>query len=442
LLLRYSRSSSGHVIRKARIYTLAEHGIRADMIDPDAVWTVRRLAEAGHRAYVVGGAIRDLLLGKKPKDFDVATDAQPNRIRRLFRRSRIIGRRFRLVHVYFEGGKILEVSTFRAAGEASDGNNIYGTLAEDVMRRDYSMNALFYDPVKEQLIDYVDGLRDIRRRRLRILSPPRTSFAEDPVRMLRAVKYAAPHRLKIPLPIRRAIRRQRASLLECSADRLTEEFSKIAASGHSETILRLARKLGIFDVLFPAVAAKLSSPAAEEELFARLGELDKRGDADRIAVVLALFGDVAREAAKPEEATIVSFQAALKGAATPLRLPNRDTLEAAHRVIGRRHGRVGAHEAGGGRGEAGTGGGRRRRGRGGARSRQQAAATGGRHAPADGERAGEETQAGAPGGQPTREPAAPGEGGESRPRRRRRRRRRGGQRSVDMRASKESTFSP
>ncbi len=377
----------------------------------------------------------------------MATDAQPNRIRRLFRRSRIIGRRFRLVHVYFESGKILEVSTFRAGGETTDGANIYGTLAEDVMRRDYSMNALFYDPVKEQLVDYVDGLHDIRRRRLRILSPPKISFAEDPVRMLRAVKYAAPHRLKIPLPIRMAIRRQRASLLECSADRLTEEFNKIAGSGHCAAILRLSRKLGIFDVLFPKVAAVLSTPAAEEELFTRLERLDEKGDADRVAVLLAFFGEVARAAAQAEGATILSFQAALKEAAAPLRLPNRDTLEAAHRVLGRRHPRAGVQqEADGERGKAGAGRRRRRRARGGSRERQEAGAGDGLAEAPAGERAGQpdgrQTRAARPEGPAPAGSGVQGEGGEVRRSRRRRRRRRGGQRSVDIRASKESTLSP
>ncbi len=433
MLLRYGTTSEGDVTRRARIYTREEHGISAGSIDPDAVWAIRRLAEAGHRAYIVGGAIRDLLLGGRPKDFDVATDAQPNRIRRIFRRSRIIGRRFRLVHLYFENGKIIEVSTFRAAGEgeSSGGNNIYGTLAEDVMRRDYSLNALFYDPVKEQLIDYVDGLRDIRKRRLRILTKPSISFAEDPVRMLRAVKYSAPHNLRIPLSIRMAIRKHKGSLLQCSPDRLTEEFNKITASGHSAEILTLARKLGVFDVLFPRVAASLSTPRAEREFFERLQRLDAgpADEAHRADALLAFFGDVVR-AASPEN-TLVAMQAALKQAAEPLRLNNKDTLAAAHVLSPpklRRHGEQGE----GGR-EAGAEG---RPGRSRRRHRRRGTGTAARAQATAGEPAAEAT-------------AAPGErgqdatpAGEAVPKRRRRRRRRGGQRSVDMRASKDSTFSP
>ena len=386
----------------------------------------------------VGGAIRDLLLGKKPKDFDVATDAQPNRIRRIFRRSRIIGRRFRLVHLYFENGKIIELSTFRAAGEVASGGNIYGTLAEDVMRRDYSLNALFYDPAKEQLIDYVDGLRDVRRRRLRILTKPAISFAEDPVRMLRAIKYAAPHRLHMPLGLRMAIRKHKASLLECSPDRLTEEFNKITSSGHSAAILRLARKLGVFDVLFPRVAATLETPRAEREFFERLETIDARptGEADRGAVLLAFFGDVVR-ASSPEN-TIVAMQAAIKRAAEPLRLNNRETLAAAHVLAPHRQHRHG--EQGEADSEAEAGRPRRRR-----RRRRPDGTDSTTATTANTTRSGAgatEPAAGAQGATAGSRSEAP-EAGDPAPRKRRhRRRRRPAQRSVDMRASKDSTFSP
>jgi poly(A) polymerase len=435
LLLRYGTSSQGNVIRKARVYSVDEHGIRVGVIDPDAVWAIRKLTDEGHRAYVVGGAIRDLLLGKKPKDFDVATDAQPNRIRRIFRRSRIIGRRFRIVHLYFDGGKIIEVSTFRASGEGVEGNNIYGTLAEDVVRRDYSLNALFYDPLKEQLIDYVDGLHDVRKRRLRILAPADISFAEDPVRMLRAVKYSAPHGLRVPLRLRMAIRKRRASLLECSADRLTEEFNKIMASGHAEAILRQARRFGLFDVLFPAVAARLSTAAAERAFFDRIEALDRAaaaGNVERPAMLLEFFGDVVRAAAP--ERTLPAVQAALKDAAAPLRLTNRDTLDAAHKFVGRRHQHAADLEDASPDSPPEGGAPRAARPR---RRRRRSPAAG------DG---GQRQEAGAAAEPQAAEPADKSDehGGPlaAKPRRRRRRRRRGGQRSVDMRASKESTFSP
>jgi poly(A) polymerase len=442
LLLRYGTSSQGNVIRKARVYSADEHGIRMGMIDPDAVWAIRKLTDEGHRAYVVGGAIRDLLLGKKPKDFDVATDAQPNRIRRIFRRSRIIGRRFRIVHLYFDGGKIIEVSTFRASGEGVEGNNIYGTLAEDVVRRDYSLNALFYDPLKEQLIDYVDGLHDVRKRRLRILAPADISFAEDPVRMLRAVKYSAPHGLRVPLRLRMAIRKRRLSLLECSADRLTEEFNKIMASGHAAAILRQARRFGLFDVLFPAVAARLSTAAAERAFFERVEALDRdaaAGNIDRPVMLLEFFGDVVRAAAP--DRTLPAVQAALKDAATPLRLTNRDTLDAAHKLVGRRHSHVAAAEervedeaADSPPGKGGAPGAARPRRR--RRRRGSAGGEGGQRPQS--EVAAARPQAAEPTGGHDEQDGPPAD----KPRRRRRRRRRGGQRSVDMRASKESTFSP
>ena len=148
MLIRYSTDSNGKPVEKAVIYTKKEHNIDPSSLDSDAVFVITRLRDSGFAAYIVGGAVRDLLVGRKPKDFDIVTDATPSRIKKIFRNSRIIGKRFRLVHIFF-GEKIFEVSTFRSIEEGSVGN-VFGTMDEDVQRRDFTMNALYYDPIKEQ----------------------------------------------------------------------------------------------------------------------------------------------------------------------------------------------------------------------------------------------------------------------------------------------------
>jgi poly(A) polymerase len=339
LLLRYGTESGGKIVRKAKIYTNKEHKISRNRIDRDATWIVRKLAEAGFQAYIVGGAVRDLLLGDQPKDFDVATDAVPSRIRKIFRRSRIIGRRFRLVHVYFRGQKIIEVSTFRAAGAGSD--NTFGTLVEDVMRRDFSINALFYDPIKGQLVDYVEGLPDVRHGILRTLSRPKDSFREDPVRMLRAIKYAAPHDFRMTAGVRRSIRRYRHLLLDCSPDRLTEEFFKIMGSGGSRAVMDLAVRHRLFEILFPRVAVLPDIADSEWDncaLAKRLGELDglvrAESTVERGDFVAVFFRDVVE--AQTHDNTLDGIQSLVKELAKPLKISNKDSRHAA-RLLQRRH---------------------------------------------------------------------------------------------------------
>lgn len=185
MLVRYSTTEKGAHSKRAEIYTAKEHGIRRKDIDPDAIRIAHRLKSAGHSAYIVGGAVRDLLVGRVPKDFDLVTDAHPRKIKRLFRNSRIIGKRFRLVHVFFRE-KIIELSTFRSLDHQGE-NNVYGTIQEDVLRRDFTLNALYYCPIEEIIIDYIGGVKDIRNRKIRPLIPLKTIFTEDPVRMIRAL---------------------------------------------------------------------------------------------------------------------------------------------------------------------------------------------------------------------------------------------------------------
>jgi len=240
MLIRYSSDGRGKAVKKALVYTKKEHGITRDSIDPDAFRIISHLRNYGYDGYIVGGAVRDLLIGKKPKDFDIVTNAEPAKIKRLFRNSRIIGKRFRLVHIFF-GERIFEVSTFRSTVDGSTGN-VFGTMDEDVKRRDFTLNALYYDPLKEQLIDYVGGVKDIRSRRLTSVIPLSSIFTDDPVRMIRAIKYAISTDCTIPFFLGRKIRKSAPLLQPVSPSRLTEEIIKILNSGKAkDTVSGLLR---------------------------------------------------------------------------------------------------------------------------------------------------------------------------------------------------------
>jgi poly(A) polymerase len=261
LLIRYGTNPDGKPVKKADIYTAEDHGIDSELIDADAKAIIRRLRRAGFKAYIVGGAVRDLLTGRKPKDFDIATDAFPRRIRKIFPNARIIGRRFRLVHIYSqsERGKILEVSTFRsgqiseqARGQSRD-STIYGSIEEDVWRRDFTVNALYYCPERRIIIDFIGGFRDIQEKKIRTLVPADTSFSEDPVRMIRGIKYAEITGFPLTATVTGSIKRHRHKLVSCSPARLTEEFYKILASGYAAGIFLRLYRLKLLEVFFPAL---------------------------------------------------------------------------------------------------------------------------------------------------------------------------------------------
>ncbi len=274
MLIRYSTDSNGKPVEKAVIYTKKEHNIPSSSLDPDAVFVITRLRDTGFSAYIVGGAVRDLLVGRKPKDFDIVTDATPSRIKKLFRNSRIIGKRFRLVHIFF-GEKIFEVSTFRSIEEGSVGN-VFGTMDEDVQRRDFTLNALYYDPLKEQIIDYVGGVKDIKKGIIRPVIPIDRIFIEDPVRMLRAVKYGATTGCRLPFQLKRKIRKSAQLLSPISPSRLTEEILKIINSGHAHDIISKAMDTDLYVYLQPAAAnLMLEDKTYHKAYFSSLTELDK-----------------------------------------------------------------------------------------------------------------------------------------------------------------------
>jgi poly(A) polymerase len=256
--------------------------ISVERIDPDAVKIVRRLHRFDHQAYLVGGCVRDLLLGRRPKDFDVSTSATPVEIRKLFRNCRIIGRRFRLAHIFF-GPKIIETSTFRAPPDpqeqalggrpapAPDGadearellirrDNTFGTAEQDAVRRDFTVNGLFYDLATEQVIDYVGGLPDVRRRCIRTIGDPRIRFQEDPVRILRAVKFAARLGFSIDPATEAAMVEFRGLLTRCSPARVLEEVYRLLGSGQAAGTLRLLHATGMLAVLFPELHSLFPPP--------------------------------------------------------------------------------------------------------------------------------------------------------------------------------------
>ena len=250
---RYSAEKNGKPVKKAVVYTHDEHRINFYDVDALAVQIIERLQANGYETYIVGGAVRDLILGKKPKDFDIVTAASPNRIEKLFRNSRIIGRRFRLVHVFF-GQKTFEVSTFRSIKDGPT-SNTFGTIEEDVLRRDFSLNALFYDPLKQLVVDYVDGMKDIHKRCIRPIIALPHIFTDDPVRMIRAVKYGVVAGFRIPFMLRWRIQRQSSLLATISPSRLTEEILKIIQSPHAREIVQELDELGLFSYLQPCAGA-------------------------------------------------------------------------------------------------------------------------------------------------------------------------------------------
>ena len=273
---------------------------------------VRTLKDAGHEAYIVGGAVRDLLVGLRPKDFDVATDATPEQVKSLFRRAFIIGRRFRIVHVVFGRGReheVIEVSTFRALLESSDadqiaGNektsrhdlagkahvvdasgrvlrdNVWGPQIEDAARRDFTVNAMYYDPVTQTVVDYHGGLGDARARVLRMIGDPETRFREDPVRIIRVLRFAAKLGFSIEPATQRAIRPMATLLAAVPPSRMFDETIKLLQTGHALASIDELRKQGLDRGVFPLLDCVLSpaSPNARRDAFVRLafGDTDRR----------------------------------------------------------------------------------------------------------------------------------------------------------------------
>ncbi|MDR0552064.1 MAG: polynucleotide adenylyltransferase PcnB [Spirochaetaceae bacterium] len=287
---RYSQNN-GRLEKKAVVYSQNEHKIDCAGIDGDAALLCKRLQQAGYETYIVGGAVRDLLLGSKPKDFDIATSARPQEIKRLIRNSRLIGRRFKLIHVFFPS-KIIEVATFRSMADGTTGNT-FGSIEDDVMRRDFTMNALFYDPVKELVIDYVGGVEDINRKLLKPVIPLGVIFKDDPVRMIRAVKYCAIANWDMPQALAAKIRANGALLAQISPSRLTEEITKMIKSPAAARIAQSLEEAGLYRYMQPAASALIKKDAAfKNSYYKRFTEAHEKETAPEMSsLVFALVAD-------------------------------------------------------------------------------------------------------------------------------------------------------
>ncbi len=329
------------------IYPRDKHCISRSNLDSDALKIMYRLVRFGYKAYLVGGGVRDLLLGKRPKDYDIATDATPRQVKELFRNSRIIGRRFKLVHVFFGGGKIIQVSTFRdftdpidVADDADSQNpkalatdNKYGNEVTDAQRRDITINGLFYDVSSFSIIDYVGGMEDLGRGIIRIIGDPNARLIEDPVRLIRVVRHAARAGFEIEPALWAAIGENRERLLTCSPMRVFEEVKKDLLSGSCLPIFRLLDQVKLLELLLPEISGDYGYLLSEgnqcAKSFEKLDLFCKDGRAPSVASVLSLVALYAF-AGTPMDITVSRFESAdvipafMKSCFTRLAVPKRD----------------------------------------------------------------------------------------------------------------------
>jgi poly(A) polymerase len=329
-----------------------------ERVDPDAAKVVKRLTRNGHAAYLVGGGVRDLLLGQKPKDFDVATSARPHEVRALFRNCRVIGRRFRLAHVLFSGGKIIEVATFRRdpreddagidAVDEGDGvrlvpvkravdedadilirhDNAFGEPHEDAIRRDFTINGLFYDIEADEVIDYVGGVRDVRARIVRTIGDPAIRFREDPIRILRAIKFCARLDLGIDPELYEAMIDQRQTVSRASPPRTFEEILRLLRGGAAHRSFYLLWDTGLLSMMIPELAAYLDDVGEEgDAAWRRLRAVDKLAAQNRLpndAILLAaLLQSPAEEYMEGERDPALAFDSFVEEMAARFTVPRR-----------------------------------------------------------------------------------------------------------------------
>lgn len=280
------------------IYGHEVHQIDPSLLDRDAIWTVSQLRQAGHEAYLVGGSVRDLLLAILPKDYDISTSAQPEEIKQLFgRRCILIGRRFRLAHLRF-GRKIIEVATFRSGDQEQEElivhDNAWGSAEEDVMRRDFTINGLLYDPERQLVIDYVGGWADLRQRTLATIGKPEARFKQDPVRMIRLLKFQARLGFSIADESQKALENSLAEIHKSSSARLLEELLRMLESGASAPFFRLLADVGMLELLMPCLH-RFQLGSGREQLYAFLAAADQlnsgreRGPLDRTLLTSCLL---------------------------------------------------------------------------------------------------------------------------------------------------------
>lgn len=342
------------------IISRPDHIVSRKQISSAALKVLYGLKDAGYTAYLAGGGVRDLLLKRSPKDFDVATNATPEQVKQVFRNCRIIGRRFRLAHVYFRG-EVIEVSTFRALKPTEDTDaddshvvdesgvvmrdNVFGTPEEDALRRDFTVNALFYNIADFSVIDYAGGIGDLEKQVIRVIGGPVERFTEDPVRILRALRFAAALGFDIEESAREAIRTEAWRLEACSSSRLYEEIQKMFACGQSRRLFELAKELKVFEHLFPELGAWLNAPDGENEtrwLEQTFRQIDRWRDAgidiDPALLFALVFGEyhewVARrimgeEGLSHAEALVEATHRHIRQLCERIRIPKAVTAEVA-----------------------------------------------------------------------------------------------------------------
>ncbi|MFC1529836.1 polynucleotide adenylyltransferase PcnB [Gemmatimonadota bacterium] len=288
----------------------AEHNISRKNMEEEVLKVLYRLKNSDQMAYLVGGAVRDLLLGRKPKDYDVATDARPDQIRKLFVNSRLIGRRFRLAHIVFRGGKVIELSTFRKSPDPPGGeengeegeerdiliheDNTWGTPQQDAYRRDFTINALFYNVADFSVIDYVGGIADLKDGIIRTIGDPNIRFREDPVRMIRAVEYAARLDFEMTPEVLKGIRKHRKDLRKASVARMSDEMLSLLRSGAAEKAFRKLHDTGLLEILHPDLHRSLEG-SPDNQLFRQLALIDQWVTRGRAVNDTVLFGSLTLE---------------------------------------------------------------------------------------------------------------------------------------------------
>jgi poly(A) polymerase len=327
--------------------TVYQRQLDEDLIDPDAAKVVRRLVRQGYEAYLVGGCVRDLLLERRPKDFDVCTNARPDDVRRLFRNSRVIGRRFRLVHVLFGGGKVIETATFRRAPDAEEergsedllirNDNVFGEAHQDARRRDFTINALFYDVDRGEVLDWVGGMPDIERRAVHTIGKPLVRFLEDPVRILRAIKFSAKLDLGINPETYDAIVEARKALARAAKPRLFEEILRLMREGAAHRALFLCYETGVLDVLLPELSTFLADREEDDDrVWQLLQEIDRRtlenGPLDDVVLWTVLLSEPLREACDGARDRVEMAHEFLEGVVDRLNVPRR-IAESIRRIV-------------------------------------------------------------------------------------------------------------
>lgn len=328
----------------AQVIPFELHGVAREQISYGAKRVTDGLQAAGYQAFVVGGAVRDLLLNRIPKDFDVTTNATPEEVRRTFRRSRIIGRRFQLVHVMF-GEEVVEVSTFRSMIEAEDAqtdehgrllrDNQFGDQEQDAARRDFTVNALFYDPATQEIYDYHGGYADTRKRLLRMIGDPLVRFREDPVRMVRAVRLSAKLGMQIEVKTAAPINEMKNLLDNVPQARLLDEVLKMLLSGHSVECIQQLRKMNLHHGLLPLLDVILEQPMGEKFVMLALRNTDERINQEKTVSpaflfaallwheVLAAWNNLVKQGERPVPAMHAAMDEVLGRQKAQLAIPHR-----------------------------------------------------------------------------------------------------------------------